>query len=168
MTDVWKLFLNMESEDKSSSGETHILSAVLLIQIHHQWAVLFDQHFSSENGLCWWIHMFCANISQPLALRHHVPTNCSFPRSNSFYVSLPDWFSKVGPMSLFCSKICKSSLLPIQLNANFPAWPRYLKFLSLRTVLPPKATVVMEVLWHQEGEHIHSLAPVGTFNSGSI
>ena len=40
MTDVWKLSPNMVSEDKSSSGETYILSAVLLIQINHPLAML--------------------------------------------------------------------------------------------------------------------------------
>lgn len=50
MTDVWKLSPNMVSEDKSSSGETHILSAVLLIQMHHLLAMLFDRCFSAESG----------------------------------------------------------------------------------------------------------------------
>lgn len=50
MTDVWKLSPNMVSEDKSSSGETHILSAVLLIQVHHLLAMLFDHGFIAKNG----------------------------------------------------------------------------------------------------------------------
>lgn len=52
MTDVWRLFLDMVSEGQSSLGQTRILNAVLLIQIHHQLALLFDQLFSRENGLC--------------------------------------------------------------------------------------------------------------------